>query len=98
MEAGVLLEPLVDVGVLVGAVVIDNQVQVHLGGELAVEDAQELQGWMRCAVLIDATTLGATDPALLLARASERPREGRAHARIGRRVSHKPLKPSLESF
>ena len=43
MEAWVLGEPGVDVGVLVGLVVVDDQVQLELARELAVESAQELQ-------------------------------------------------------
>lgn len=38
---GVLGEPGVEVVVLVGAVVVDNQVQLELAGKLAVERAQE---------------------------------------------------------
>ena len=37
VEARVLGKPGVDVGVLVGAVVVDDQVQLELAGELAVE-------------------------------------------------------------
>jgi len=43
VEARVTLEPRVDVGVLVGAVVVDDQVQLAVAGELAVEVAQELE-------------------------------------------------------
>ena len=42
-KRGCFAKPGVDLGVLVGAVVIDDQVQVELVGELAVERAQELQ-------------------------------------------------------
>ena len=40
LEAGVFGEPGLDVGVLVGAVVVDDQVQRVVAGELAVEEAQ----------------------------------------------------------
>jgi hypothetical protein len=36
-------EPGLDGGVFVGAVVVDDQVQLALAGELAVEGAQELE-------------------------------------------------------
>lgn len=42
-EARVLLKPGVDVGVLVGALVIDDQVQVELADERTVQVAQELE-------------------------------------------------------
>ncbi len=42
VEARVLGEPGVDVGVGVGAVVVDDQVQLELAGKLAVEVTQEL--------------------------------------------------------
>jgi hypothetical protein len=41
VEARVLLEPGLEVGVFVGAVVVDDQVQLSLAGEDAVEGAQE---------------------------------------------------------
>jgi hypothetical protein len=41
VEPGVLFEPVVAVVVLVGAVVVDDQVEVLVAGELAVEGAQE---------------------------------------------------------
>jgi hypothetical protein len=39
VEAGVLLQPGVDVVVFMGAVVIDDQVQLAAAGKLAVEGA-----------------------------------------------------------
>ncbi len=43
VEAGVFGEPGVDVGVFVGAVVVEDQVQLSLARKLAVECAQELE-------------------------------------------------------
>jgi hypothetical protein len=43
VEARVLGEPGVDVFVFVGAVVVEDQVQLALAGKLAVEGAQELK-------------------------------------------------------
>ena len=43
VETRVLLQPGVDVVVFVGAVVVDDQVQLAVAGELAVEVAQELE-------------------------------------------------------
>ena len=43
VEAGVLVQPLLHVGVLVSAVVVQDQVDVQALGNLSVDGAQELQ-------------------------------------------------------
>ena len=43
MEAGVLGQPLLHVGVLVGAVIVQDQVDLQALGNLSVDGAQELQ-------------------------------------------------------
>ena len=68
MEAGtrVLLQPGADVGVFVSAVVVDDQVQVELCGELTVEGAQELRELLvavaRQALADDAAVQGVEGP------------------------------------
>ena len=45
------LEPLRDVVVFVGCVVVDDEVHVELGGDVALDEPQEpeeLQRWWRC--------------------------------------------------
>jgi len=41
MEAGMLRQPVLHVGVLVGGVVVDHQVQIEIGGGLPIDDAEE---------------------------------------------------------
>src|SRR5271165_6507203 len=43
VEAGVALEPGLDLGVLVGGVVVDDQVQIERFGRVAIDGAQEAQ-------------------------------------------------------
>ncbi len=43
VEAGSLRQPGLDLGVLVGAVVVDDQVQIHIFGHLLVDPPQEAQ-------------------------------------------------------
>jgi hypothetical protein len=68
MEAGVFREPRLDVGVFVGAVVVDDQVEFAVTGKLAVEGAEELEelSWWRwrgrhCPITLPSRTLSAAN-------------------------------------
>ena len=48
VEAGMALEPRLDLGMLVGGVIVDNEMEIKLFGRAAIDGAQEAQEFLMC--------------------------------------------------